>query len=205
ASPNCKLEFNYAAALQKPIVPVYSDTKPLLTDSVHMVTLPLVQARLASIFSSCQASLDFRSHADWDSQMAILKAEIIAKLNSSSHGDYLSSSAQTAPVQFDTAETPAIDLPAAVPSTFLASVSPAARDPAGSDVPVPASISNDFYLKYELEDWLSPVSFESDMASYASQYVEGTRDWAVDAIGKQFTGDANVVWLNGAAGVGKSL
>ncbi|KAJ3338035.1 hypothetical protein HDU83_008384, partial [Entophlyctis luteolus] len=137
--------------------------------------------------------------------MAILKAEIIAKLNSSSHGDYLSSSSQTAPVQFDAATTPAIDLPAAVPSTFLASVSPAARDPAGSDVPVPASISNDFYLKYELEDWLSPVSFESDMASYASQYVEGTRDWAVDAIGKQFTGDANVVWLNGAAGVGKSL
>ncbi|KAJ3336104.1 hypothetical protein HDU83_009702, partial [Entophlyctis luteolus] len=104
------------------------------------------------------------------------------------------------------------------PTTPLTSVTPASRDPAVSDVTVPASIasvdaadttasstpivagpsSGNFYMKRELEDWLNPVSFESDMASYASQYVEGTRYWALDAIGKQFAGDANVVWLNGA-------
>ncbi|KAJ3200990.1 hypothetical protein HDU82_008458 [Entophlyctis luteolus] len=167
-----------------------------------------------------------KSHADWDSQMAVLKAEIIAKLNSAPHGVALSPGSQTALVESVVATAaPSIILPAAVPTTPLTSVTPASRDPAVSDVTVPASISNvdaadttasstpivagpssgDFYMKRELEDWLNPVSFESDMASYASQYVEGTRDWAVDAIGKQFTGDANVVWLNGAAGVGKSL
>ncbi|KAJ3201212.1 POC1 centriolar protein A, partial [Entophlyctis luteolus] len=207
------------------------DSVPLMNgvihDNVHMVTLPLVQARLASIFSSCQASLDFRSHADWDSQIAVLKAEIIAKLNSAPQDVVLSPGSQTAPVESDVATAASsIILPAAVPTTPLPSVTRASSDPAVSDVAVPASISNaaaadttaasstpivagctsvDFYMKRELEDWLNPVSFESDMASYASQYVEGTRDWAVDAIGTQFTGDANVVWLNGAAGVGKSL
>ncbi|KAJ3381132.1 hypothetical protein HDU84_005309, partial [Entophlyctis sp. JEL0112] len=76
---------------------------------------------------------------------------------------------------------------------------------AACSTPIGSGSSADHYSKRELEDWLSPVSFESDITAYASQYVEGTREWAVEAIGKQFAGDANVVWLNGAAGVGKSL
>ncbi|KAJ3204107.1 hypothetical protein HDU82_006071 [Entophlyctis luteolus] len=173
-SPNCKLEFNYAAALQKPIVPVYADTKPLLTDSVHMVTLPVVQARLASIFSSCQASLDFRSHADWDNQMAVLKAEIIAKLSSAPHSNYLFPRSQTAPIQPDIAAFSSNIYPAAVPTAPVTSETPASGHPEASDVAVPATISNaargdtvaadstsvNFYMKRELQDWLNPVSFE---------------------------------------------
>ncbi|KAJ3369668.1 hypothetical protein HDU84_001544, partial [Entophlyctis sp. JEL0112] len=74
-----------------------------------------------------------------------------------------------------------------------------------ASTPIITDSSADYYSKRELKDWLKPVSFKADMDAYASQYVRGTREWAVDAIGKQFAGDANVVWLNGAAGVGKSL
>ncbi|KAJ3378576.1 POC1 centriolar protein A [Entophlyctis sp. JEL0112] len=158
--------------------------------------------------------------------MAVLKAEIIAKLNSAPQDVALSPGSQTALVESDIAAVSSIILPTEAPTVPRAPMTPASSDSAVSDVDVPASISNaatagttaahstpvvagstsvDFYMKREFEDWLNPVSFESDMASYASQYVEGTREWAVDAIGTQFAGDANVVWLNGAAGVGKSL
>ncbi|KAJ3209227.1 POC1 centriolar protein A, partial [Entophlyctis luteolus] len=168
-SPNCKHEFKYAATLQKSIVPVYAaDGNELHADAIHMVTSPLIQARFGRIFAHCRTSLDFTSHADWDSQIAVLKREILAKLN-----------ATAASVTRATA-------PASIPT-------------------VPVSSSDYYYLKRQLEDWLNPVSFESDMAAYASQYVPRTRVWAVGAIGRQFEGDANVVWLNGAAGVGKSL
>ncbi|KAJ3376827.1 POC1 centriolar protein A, partial [Entophlyctis sp. JEL0112] len=149
------------------IVPVYAaDEKKLHADAIHMITSPLIQARFGDIFSSCQASLDFKSHSDWDNQMAVLKGEIIANLNA------------TAPsVTGATAAAP----------------------------PVLLNTSAEYYSKRELEAWLNPVCFSSDMASYASQYVDGTREWAIEGIGKQFAGDANVVWLNGAAGVGKSF
>ncbi|KAJ3391586.1 hypothetical protein HDU84_005712 [Entophlyctis sp. JEL0112] len=224
-SPNCKLEFDYAVALKKSIAPVYAvEDSELHGDGIHMVTLPHIQARLASIFSKCRESLDFRSHADWDSQMTVLKREILAKLNSSSHD-----AEQSAVVEQSDAATPPSVLrptvPAALPTSVIASKqSPATIDLAVSPVAVPARVSQapsvargtaaastqpsaslDHYLMHELEEWLNPVSFVSDMAAYASQYVPGTREWAVDAIGKQFAGDANVVWLNGAAGVGKSL
>ncbi|KAJ3377737.1 hypothetical protein HDU84_008260, partial [Entophlyctis sp. JEL0112] len=81
-SPNCKLEFNYAAALQKSIVPVYAaDNKELRADAIQMVTSPLIQAQFGIIFAHCRTSLDFTSHPDWGNQMSILKREILAKLN----------------------------------------------------------------------------------------------------------------------------
>ncbi|KAJ3205833.1 hypothetical protein HDU82_004941, partial [Entophlyctis luteolus] len=77
---------------------------------------------------------------------------------------------------------------------------------AAASTPIGSGPSADYYSEQrELDDWLSPVSFKSDITAYASQYVEGTREWAVDAIGKQFAGNTNVVWLNSAAGVGKSV
>ncbi|KAJ3348897.1 POC1 centriolar protein A, partial [Entophlyctis luteolus] len=89
--------------------------------------------------------------------------------------------------------------PGHVPVTTAAST-PTVSVTSGAD-----SSSEYYILNRELKDWLKPVSFKADMDAYRRQYVPGTREWAVDAIGKQFAGDANVVWLNGAAGVGKSL
>ncbi|KAJ3376500.1 hypothetical protein HDU84_009830, partial [Entophlyctis sp. JEL0112] len=92
---------------------------------------------------------------------------------------------------------------------IFAIINPTATSVAGTTVAASSTIvsdsSADYYSKRELEGWLKPVSFQADMNAYASQYVPGTREWAVEAIGTQFAGDANVVWLNGAAGVGKSL
>ncbi|KAJ3201170.1 hypothetical protein HDU82_008310, partial [Entophlyctis luteolus] len=85
-SPNCKLEFDYEVALQKGVVPVYAvECNELLADRIHMVMLPHIQARFSSIFLKCREFLDFRSHADWDKQMAVLKREILAKLDSALH------------------------------------------------------------------------------------------------------------------------
>ncbi|KAJ3200874.1 hypothetical protein HDU82_008533, partial [Entophlyctis luteolus] len=85
-----------------------------------------------------------------------------------------------------------------------ASVTRATAPPSTPNLPASSS-DYYYYLKCQLKDWLSLVSFESDKAAYASQYVLCTCEWAVDAIGQQFEGNANVVWLNRAAGVGKSL
>ncbi|KAJ3193634.1 hypothetical protein HDU82_002751, partial [Entophlyctis luteolus] len=228
-SPNCKLEFDYAVALKKGVVPVYAvNEAELQADGIHMVTLPLIQARLASIFCECRASLGFRSHPDWDNQIAVLTREIRAKLDSTSCTAAQSVVSNIVPVPSDAAIAPSTALPSTVPITFPISLNGPSQSSAtidvgispesvvsqesGSAVTVAAPIasaavtSSEYYiLKRELKDCLKPVSFKADMDAYRRQYVPGTREWAVDAIGKQFAGDANVVWLNGAAGVGKSL
>ncbi|KAJ3376455.1 hypothetical protein HDU84_009893, partial [Entophlyctis sp. JEL0112] len=197
-SPNCKLEFDYAAALKKCVVPVYAVNKAeLQADGIHMVTLPLIQACLASIFYECSRS---------GAQSAVSNIAL---------------------VQSD-ARIPSTALPSTVPITLPISLNGGSQSPAtialgisrdsvltqatASEVTVAAPFtsaagsSSEYYvLKRELKDWLKPVSFKADIDAYHHQYVPGTRDWAVDAIGKQFAGDANVVWLNGVAGVGKSL
>ncbi|KAJ3381880.1 hypothetical protein HDU84_004772, partial [Entophlyctis sp. JEL0112] len=245
-SPICKLEFDKAISLGKGVVPVYAvDEKELVNVGNRISALPLIPARFASIFSNCQASLDFRSHADWDNQMAVLKREILAKLNSGSRGKAQSSGSRSkaqyaslrgktqsavsnkAPVQLDASIAPSITAPPTTQSPVssdspeVVSVSnsaPVADTSGATSIPTPVADTSgatsiptvsgspvDYYLKRELENWLNPVSFKSEMAAYADQYVEGTREWAVDAIGQQFAGDANVVWLNWAAGVGKSV
>ncbi|KAJ3373768.1 hypothetical protein HDU84_000949, partial [Entophlyctis sp. JEL0112] len=229
-SPYCKLEFDYAIALKKGVVPVYAvDETELHADGIHMVTLPHIQARLASIFYECRASLDFRSHADWDNQMAVLTREIRAKLDSGSLSAAQSAVSKIAPVQSDAGIAPSIVLRSTVPTSRPISVIGTPESPVTTDLPVavPASVSTVasisgptsaastpaglgssseyYFLKRKLKDWLKPVSFEADNAEYARQYVPGTREWAVEVIGTQFAGDANVVWMNGAAGVGKSL
>ncbi|KAJ3370559.1 hypothetical protein HDU84_001390, partial [Entophlyctis sp. JEL0112] len=156
--------------------------------------------------------------------MAVLTREIRAKLESASRTAAQSVVSNIVPVQSDAGIAPSTTLPSAVPTSHNGhSQSPATIDlgispdsvvsqESGSAVTVAAPIasaavsSSEYYiLKRELKDWLKPVSFKADMDAYRRQYVPGTREWAVDAIGKQFAGDANVVWLNGAAGVGKSL
>ncbi|KAJ3189667.1 hypothetical protein HDU82_003951, partial [Entophlyctis luteolus] len=228
-SPNCKLEFDYAVALKKCVVPVYAvNEAELQADGIHMVTLPQIQARLASIFHECRASLDFRCHYDWDNEMAVLKREIRAKLDSGSRTAAQTVVSNIAPVQSDAGIAPSTAVLSTAPTTLPISHNGVSQSPAtidlgispdsvvsqesGSAVNVAAPItsaagsSSEYYvLKRQLKDWLKPVSFEADMDAYRRQYVPGTREWAVDAIGKQFAGDANVVWLNGAAGVGKSL
>ncbi|KAJ3205944.1 hypothetical protein HDU82_004871, partial [Entophlyctis luteolus] len=117
-SPNCKLEFDYAVALKKGIVPVYAvNETELQADGIHMVTLPQIQARLASIFYECRSSLAFRSHANWDNQMAVLKREIRAKLDSDSSTAAQSVVSNIAPVQFDAGTAPSA-LPSTVPTTL---------------------------------------------------------------------------------------
>ncbi|KAJ3368165.1 hypothetical protein HDU84_001746, partial [Entophlyctis sp. JEL0112] len=160
--------------------------------------------------------------------MAVLKREIRAKLDSSSRTPAQSVVSNIAPVQSDARKAPSTALPSTVPTTLPnlpnggwqssttidLAISPNSvlTQASGSTVTVVAPItsvagsSSEYYgLKRELEGWLNPVSFKADMDAYCRQYVPGTREWSVDAIGKQFAGDANVVWLNGAAGVGKSL
>ncbi|KAJ3021271.1 UNVERIFIED_CONTAM: hypothetical protein HDU68_009716, partial [Siphonaria sp. JEL0065] len=58
-----------------------------------------------------------------------------------------------------------------------------------------------------LTAWLQPVDFASDLEQYSRSYIEGTRDWAIQQV-RNWLEDANgdrVLWLNGGAGLGKSM
>ncbi|KAJ3085272.1 hypothetical protein HK102_000158 [Quaeritorhiza haematococci] len=63
----------------------------------------------------------------------------------------------------------------------------------------------------ELREWLKPVDFADHVKEYERSYVEGTRGWLLDMIRKWLSapeadGETHkVMWLNGGAGVGKSL
>ncbi|KAJ1569821.1 hypothetical protein HK096_000865, partial [Nowakowskiella sp. JEL0078] len=54
--------------------------------------------------------------------------------------------------------------------------------------------------------WLKPVDFSKDVSSYQKSYVEGTRTWLVQKVHQAMAShNARIIWLNGAAGVGKSV
>ncbi|KAJ1568863.1 hypothetical protein HK096_005039, partial [Nowakowskiella sp. JEL0078] len=57
-----------------------------------------------------------------------------------------------------------------------------------------------------LAKWLKPVDFSKDVSSYQKAYVEGTRTWLVQKVHQAMASrNARVIWLNGVAGVGKSV
>ncbi|KAJ3089135.1 hypothetical protein HK102_007123 [Quaeritorhiza haematococci] len=67
-----------------------------------------------------------------------------------------------------------------------------------------------------LRDWLQPVDFTAHVEQYRRSYVEGTRRWLLDEIRQWLSSsspsssdsdgkDHKVMWLNGGAGVGKSI
>ncbi|KAI9208937.1 WD40-repeat-containing domain protein [Polychytrium aggregatum] len=72
-----------------------------------------------------------------------------------------------------------------------------------ADPPPPYTVAD------AIQSWLQPVDFSADMASYQREYVSGTRLWARDHIHnwlKETDQDSTrVLWLNGGAGVGKSM
>ncbi|KAJ3118581.1 hypothetical protein HK098_005900 [Nowakowskiella sp. JEL0407] len=55
-----------------------------------------------------------------------------------------------------------------------------------------------------LAKWLKPVNFAQDVAAYQKAYVEGTRTWLIQKAHQEFL-SSRVIWLNGGAGVGKSV
>ncbi|KAJ3025168.1 UNVERIFIED_CONTAM: hypothetical protein HDU68_007416 [Siphonaria sp. JEL0065] len=61
--------------------------------------------------------------------------------------------------------------------------------------------------KNGLERWLKPVDFGNDVEAYSKVYVKGTRLWAVDMVNGWLEQDGTdrVLWLNGGAGLGKSI
>ncbi|KAJ3322341.1 hypothetical protein HDU76_013894 [Blyttiomyces sp. JEL0837] len=57
-----------------------------------------------------------------------------------------------------------------------------------------------------LRKWLQPVDFCGDLDKYRKDYVPGTRKWAVDGVHQWLNDDSNsLLWLNGGAGLGKSI
>ncbi|ORY29213.1 hypothetical protein BCR33DRAFT_857744 [Rhizoclosmatium globosum] len=58
-----------------------------------------------------------------------------------------------------------------------------------------------------VKQWLDPVDFSNDLLAYKSEYVAGTRFWALEAICSWIVQDADskFLWLYGGAGTGKSL
>jgi WD40 repeat protein len=80
----------------------------------------------------------------------------------------------------------------------------------GSDKPDQSDTGAMDPVDSELRKYLKPVNFDSDMANYNTEYVPGTRIWATTRIFKWLKGqdenrDSKVLWLPGAAGVGKSI
>ncbi|KAJ1565909.1 hypothetical protein HK096_007089, partial [Nowakowskiella sp. JEL0078] len=58
----------------------------------------------------------------------------------------------------------------------------------------------------ELHSWLNPVNFSDEMSRYSKDFVPGTRSWLLEGIAHWLaTSDSSVLWLNGTAGVGKSM
>ncbi|KAJ3080879.1 hypothetical protein HDU99_007163 [Rhizoclosmatium hyalinum] len=58
-----------------------------------------------------------------------------------------------------------------------------------------------------LEKWLKPVNFSKDLESYANEFVQGTREWVLEAV-SDWAGkhdESPFMWLYGGAGTGKSL
>ncbi|KAJ3325813.1 cytokinesis protein 3 [Blyttiomyces sp. JEL0837] len=54
--------------------------------------------------------------------------------------------------------------------------------------------------------WLRPVDFTNDLARFEKDYVEGTGTWAVHDVHRWLQdGLKSVLWLNGGAGLGKSV
>ncbi|KAJ3278152.1 hypothetical protein HDU79_001816, partial [Rhizoclosmatium sp. JEL0117] len=58
-----------------------------------------------------------------------------------------------------------------------------------------------------VKQWLDPVDFSNDLLAYKSEYVAGTRFWALEAICSWIVQDVDskFLWLYGGAGTGKSL
>ncbi|KAJ3331124.1 hypothetical protein HDU76_004033 [Blyttiomyces sp. JEL0837] len=57
-----------------------------------------------------------------------------------------------------------------------------------------------------LAKWLQHINFESDISKFESDYVPGTRQWAVDGVHQWLMSQENtLLWLNGGAGLGKSI
>ncbi|KAJ3063992.1 hypothetical protein HDU99_004631, partial [Rhizoclosmatium hyalinum] len=58
-----------------------------------------------------------------------------------------------------------------------------------------------------VKQWLDPVDFSNDLLAYKSEYVAGTRVWALEAICSWIVQDVDskFLWLYGGAGTGKSL
>ncbi|KAJ3326905.1 hypothetical protein HDU76_012534 [Blyttiomyces sp. JEL0837] len=57
-----------------------------------------------------------------------------------------------------------------------------------------------------LAKWLQHINFETDISKFESDYVPGTRQWAVDGVHQWLVSQDNtLLWLNGGAGLGKSI
>ncbi|KAJ3299577.1 WD repeat-containing protein 20, partial [Blyttiomyces sp. JEL0837] len=57
-----------------------------------------------------------------------------------------------------------------------------------------------------LTKWLRPVDFSNDLAKFRNDYVKGTRKWAVHNVHRWLQDGLNsFLWLNGGAGLGKSI
>ncbi|KAJ3084003.1 hypothetical protein HDU99_004218 [Rhizoclosmatium hyalinum] len=67
--------------------------------------------------------------------------------------------------------------------------------------------SSEKYQKYDtpLADWLKPADFTKQMQHFQDEYVSGTRKWIASPLNLWFTSGERLVWLNGAAGTGKSV
>ncbi|KAJ3327417.1 hypothetical protein HDU76_011840 [Blyttiomyces sp. JEL0837] len=61
--------------------------------------------------------------------------------------------------------------------------------------------------KSPLEEWLVPVDFGNDAERLRSDYVPGTRIWAIDGVHEWLLNEEmrRLLWLNGGAGLGKSI
>ncbi|KAJ3130223.1 hypothetical protein HK100_008173, partial [Physocladia obscura] len=67
-----------------------------------------------------------------------------------------------------------------------------------------ASISSP--LLQELLDWLSPVEFQSDLEKFRSMYIQGTRNWDLNAFHNWINDNkSSTLCQLGGAGVGKSM
>ncbi|KAJ3316486.1 hypothetical protein HDU76_001755, partial [Blyttiomyces sp. JEL0837] len=61
--------------------------------------------------------------------------------------------------------------------------------------------------KSPLQEWLVPVDFGNDAERFKSEYVPGTRIWAIDGVHEWLLNEEmrRLLWLNGGAGLGKSV
>ncbi|KAJ3066918.1 hypothetical protein HK102_007532, partial [Quaeritorhiza haematococci] len=78
--------------------------------------------------------------------------------------------------------------------------------------PPPAASMSDAKLdSNRLHEWLRPVDFSQDMKDYENMYVPETREWLLRDVEKWLatkatsSNSSKVLWLNGVAGVGKSM
>ncbi|KAJ3308711.1 hypothetical protein HDU76_003835 [Blyttiomyces sp. JEL0837] len=99
-------------------------------------------------------------------------------------------------------------------NNIIESLSRGIRQGIDANKPISAHFGNDGKAARETEmemvdplrKWLQPVDFGSEIEKFKNDYVPGTRMWALKQVHEWLIeGEKSLLWLNGGAGLGKSI